>query len=106
MESYSDGITVSVRYRTGNLEERAPVKVKIDGSDTFSLSSEGVRRIRLSPGMHDFNMRCGLRRRHFKVSVENPTRITIGFCRDCGDISARAVSVNSIDELDYERMGY
>ena len=106
MESCNDSVKVSVRYRPGNLLTRPPVKVTVDGGDTFSLSNEGVKRISLAPGMHDFRMRCRFRRKDLKVLVESPTKITIGFCRDCGDLRTRTVTVSSEDELDYERMGY
>ena len=106
MESYSDSVTVSVRYRPGNLLTRPPVRVTVDGGDSFSLSTEGVRRLDLTPGKHDFMMKCRFRKKHFTVDIENPTRITIGFCDKCGNLQTKARTVSTVDELDYERMGY
>ncbi len=106
MESCSDSVTVSVRYRPGNLLTRPPVKVTVDGGDSFSLSTEGVRRLSLTPGTHDFTMRCRFRKKHFTVDIKNPTRITIGFCRTCGGLETKAKAVSTVDELDYERIGY
>ena len=105
MES-DEGITVSVRYRPGNLSGESKVKVSVDGGKPFSLSTEGVRRIPLTPGMHDFRMRCGLKKKHCTINIESPTKITIGFCRECGDISAKTLAVEFVDKLDYERAGY
>ncbi len=105
MES-DEGITVSVRYRPGNLSGGSKVKVSVDGGKPFSLSTEGVRRIPLAPGMHDFRMRCGLKKKDCTINIESPTKITIGFCRECGDISAKTLAVESVDKLDYERIGY
>ena len=106
MESGDGNVTVSVRYRPGNLVERPPVKVAVDGGEPFSLDIEGVKRIELSPGMHDFKMRCRLKKQRFTVNIESPTKITIGFCRDCGKMKARADRVSSIEELDFERNSY
>ena len=106
MESGSGSVTVSIRYRPGNLDARPPVKVAIDGKEAFTLSNEGVKRITLTPGMHDFKMRCRFKRKHFNVELESPTKITIGFCRDCGKIKARADPVSSERDLDFEREGY
>ena len=103
MESGSGNVTVSVRYRPGNLQSRPPVKVVVDGGYSFSLSNEGVRRLSLEPGTHDFMMRCRFRSRRLSVDVESPTRITIRY----NDVlTAKAVPVDSDDELDYERAGY
>ena len=73
MESCSDSVKVSVRYRPGNLLTRPPVKVTVDGGDTFSLSNEGVKRISLTPGMHDFRMRCRFRRKDLKPHPQWPS---------------------------------
>ena len=105
MES-NECITVSVRYRPGNLLVRPPVKVTIDGSQSFSLSTEGVKQIDLTPGMHDFRMRCRFKKKDCTVNIESPTKITIGFCEECGDIRAKIRTVESADKLDYERKGY
>jgi len=105
MES-DEGITVSVRYRPGNLSGGSKVKVSVDGGKPFSLSTEGVRRIPLAPGMHDFRMRCGFKKKDCTINIESPTRITIGFCKESGDISAKTLAVESVDKLDYERAGY
>ena len=105
MES-DEGITVSVRYRPGNFLAGPPVKVTVDGGHSFSLSTEGVKQITLAPGMHDFRMRCRFKRKNCTVNIESPTRITIGFCEECGDIRAKIRSVESTDKLDYERKGY
>ena len=105
MES-NEGITVSVRYRPGNLLGGPPVKVTVDGSQSFSLSTEGVKQITLAPGMHDFRMRCRFKKKNCTVNIESPTKITIGFCKKCGDIKAKIRSVESTDKLDYERKGY
>ncbi len=105
MES-DEGITVSVRYRPGNLSDGTRVKVSVDGGKPFSLSTEGVRRIPLAPGMHDFRMRCRFKKKDCSINIESPTKITIGFCKECGDIRAKIRQVNSADELDYERIGY
>ncbi len=56
--------------------------------------------------MHDFRMRCGLKKKDCTINIESPTKITIGFCRECGDISAKTLAVESVDKLDYERIGY
>ena len=106
MNACSDSVTVSVRYRPGNLETRPPIKVVVDGKDSFSLSKEGVKRITLAPGMHDFRLRCRFEKEEVSLDVKDPTRITIGFCGDCGRIRAKAVTVGSEKELDYERIGY
>ena len=105
MES-DEGITVSVRYRPGNLLDGHPVKVTVDGGHSFSLSTEGVKQITLAPGMHDFRMRCRFKRKNCTVNIESPTKITIGFCEECGDIRAKIRAVESTDKLDYERKGY
>ena len=105
MES-DEGITVSVRYRPGNLLARPPVKVTVDGSQSFSLSTEGVKQITLTPGMHDFRMRCKFKKKNCSINIESPTKITIGFCEECGDIRAKIRQVSTADELDYERAGY
>ena len=105
MES-DEGITVSVRYRPGNLISGHPVKVTVDGGQSFSLSTEGVKQITLTPGMHDFRMRCRFKRKDCSINIESPTKITIGFCKECGDIRAKIRQVDSADELDYERIGY
>jgi hypothetical protein len=102
----SEGITVSVRYRPGNLLGGHPVKVTVDGGRSFSLSTEGVKQITLAPGMHDFRMRCRFKKKDCSINIESPTKITIGFCKECGDIRAKIRQVNSADELDYERIGY
>ena len=106
MDSGDSNITVSVRYRPGNLVSRPPVKVSVDGEKPFLLDNEGVKRITLSPGMHDFRIRCRFRKEHITLDVETPTRITLRFCDECGRISARSSAVSSVDELDYERIGY
>ena len=106
MESEDGNVTVSIRYRPGNLSVRPAVKVSVDDGEPFSLSNEGVKRVDLEPGVHDFKMRCRLRKKRFSVNVDSPTKITIGFCRDCGKIKARADAVSSIDDLDFERVGY
>ena len=105
MES-DEGITVSIRYRPGNLSDGTRVKVSVDGGKPFTLSTEGVRRIPLAPGMHDFRMRCGFRKKDCRIDIKSPTKITIGFCKKCGDISAKTLAVESVDKLDYERAGY
>ena len=106
MESGSGNVTISIRYRPGNLLIKPPIKISVDGKDKFSLSNEGVKRLSLEPGMHDFKMRCGLKSRTFNIDVESMTKITIGFCRNCGKIKARADTVNSLEELDFDRNGY
>ena len=106
MGSCSDDVKVSVRYRPGNLETRPPVKVSVDNGNSFSLSNEGVKKLTLSPGMHDISLRCRFRKKKLKVLIDSPTKITIGFCRDCGDIKAVADTVGSEEELDFERAGY
>ena len=106
MDSGDGNVTVSIRYRPGNLVSRPPVKVKIDDGMPFSLDNEGVRRLNLSPGRHDLSIRCRFRKEHVSLDVESPTRITVGFCNDCGRIRTRASAVSSVDELDYERIGY
>ena len=106
MDSEDGNVTVSVRYRPGNLVDRPPVRVEVDGIEQFCLDNEGVKRLSLSPGKHDFRIRCRLRKKRFTVDVESPTRITVDFCRDCGKLTARASAVSSVDELDYERIGY
>lgn len=102
----SEGITVSVRYRPGNLLAGPPVKVTVDGGQSFSLSTEGVKQITLTPGMHDFSMRCRFKKKACSINIETPTKITIGFCEECGDIKAKIRQVSSAKELDYERIGY
>ena len=106
MDSEDGNVTVSVRYRPGNLIDRPPIRVEVDGGRTFSLDNEGVKRLSLSPGKHDFRFRCRLRRKKFTVDVESPTRITVDFCKSCGKLTAKASAVSSVDELDYERIGY
>ena len=105
MESCSESVNISVRYRPGNLLTRPPVKVTVDGQ-SFSLSTEGVKQITLAPGMHDFRMRCRFKKKDCSINIESPTKITIGFCKECGDIRAKIRQVDSADELDYERIGY
>ena len=38
--------------------------------------------------------------------IDSPTKVTIGFCRDCGKLKARADAVDSVEKLDFEREGY
>ena len=102
----SESISVSIRYRPGNLQVRPPVRIAVDDSELFTLSNEGVKKVNLTPGMHDIRMRCRFRRRKMSLNIESPTKITIGFCRDCGKIKARADPVSSERDLDFEREGY
>ena len=105
MDANSDSVTVSVRYRPGNLLTRPPVKVVIDDRESFSLSNEGVKRIMLAPGTHDLKLKCRLKKERIIFDIENPARITIGFC-ECGKMKTKISTVDSVDELDYERLGY
>ena len=106
MDANSECVTVSVRYRPGNLLTVPPVKVVVDDGDPFTLSNEGVKRLSLTPGMHDIRMRCRFRRKRISVMIDSPTKVTIGFCRDCGKLKARADAVDSVEKLDFERDGY
>ena len=106
MGSCSDSVNVSIRYRPGNLQAKPPVKVVVDDGVPFVLSNEGVKRLSLTPGMHDIRVRCRFRRKNLSVMIESPTKVTIGFCRDCGKLKARADTVDSVNDLDFERMGY
>jgi len=105
MDASSESVTVSVRYRPGNLLTRPPVKVVIDDKESFSLSNEGVKRIMLTPGTHNLKLKCRLKKENISFDIENPARITIGFC-ECGKIKTKISTVDSVDELDYERIGY
>ena len=106
MGSCSDSVDVSIRYRPGNLQAKPPLKVVVDDGVPFTLSNEGVKIVSLTPGEHDIRMRCRFRRKRISVMIESPTKVTIGFCRDCGKLKARADTVDSTDELDFEREGY
>ena len=106
MESCSENVDISVRYRPGNLLTVPPVKVVVDDGDPFTLSNEGVKRLSLSPGMHDIRVRCRFRKKRISVMIDSPTKVTIGFCRDCGKLKARTDAVDSVEDLDFERCGY
>ena len=106
MGSCSDSVNVSIRYRPGNLQAKPPVKVVVDDGVPFTLSNEGVKIVSLTPGMHDIRMRCRFRRKRMSVMIDSPTKVTIGFCRDCGKLKARADTVDSEEKLDFERQGY
>ena len=106
MESCSDSVNISVRYRPGNLLTVPPVKVVVDDGDPFTLSNEGVKRLSLAPGMHDIKMRCRFRRKRISVLIDSPTKVTIGFCRDSGKLKARADTVDSVEKLDFESEGF
>ena len=106
MESCSESVNISVRYRPGNLLTVPPVKVAVDDGAPFTLSNEGVKRLSLTPGMHDIRMRCRFRRKKISVMIDSPTKVTIGFCRDSGKLKARADIVDSVEKLDFERDGY
>jgi len=105
MDANSECVKVSVRYRPGNLLARPPIKVVVDDKESFFLSNEGVKRIMLSPGTHDLKLKCRLKKEKISFDIENPARITIDYC-DCGRIKTRISTVDSEDELDYERAGY
>ena len=106
MGSCSDSVDISISYRPGNLQAKPPVKVIVDDGVPFTLSNEGVKILSLTPGMHDIRMRCRFRRKKISVLIDSPTKVTIGFCRDCGKLKARTDTVKSVEDLDFERKGY
>ena len=105
MDACSECVTVSVRYRPGNILKEPTVKVAVDG-ESFSLTKEGVKRLVLAPGAHDIRTRCRFRRTRMSLDIRDPTRITIEYCEKCGRIRTKVSTVESNEELDFERAGY
>lgn len=105
MDANSECVTVSVRYRPGNVLKEPRVKIAVDG-ESFSLTKEGVKRLVLTPGLHEFSTRCRLRRTRESLDIRDPTRITIEYCERWGRVRTRISAVGSDEELDYERAGY